>query len=653
MSLLQQGVRGVGTAAVEEYRTVTGAIVKEIWPLTPQGLLRLFLAVIAAGTAALYMYTAYAGVFMPIIQRSILLASTLVLLFLTPLSFGKLSRSRIVVNSLLAIGAAASIFIVVQFYSTIGAKALLRPGLFTLIAGGVLMLIVAEATRRMLGWSLVVCTAIAFLYAYFGKHMPGPLYNPGFSLYSLVSYSSISISGIFGPVLDVAAGVILMFMAMSIFLQASGLDIFFTQLPTALMGWVRGGPAKTAVVGSTLFGTISGSAVANVAAVGMFTIPLMKKTGYSGRFAGAIETAASSGGQIMPPVMGAAAFIMADILGIPYVTIAAAALFPGLLYYFSLFLVVDAEAVKHGFKGVPRSELPSVKKVLADGWYLVIPLVVMIFMIVEEYSLMRSALFAIVLTIIMSWFRRGHRMGPVAIFKALRQTSMTMIMVVVACAITGMLVGFIERTGIGLSLSLLLVQLSQGNLFLLLVLSMLVSLIAGLGLPTTASYLFLAYLIGPALIQMGVPPISAHLFLLYYAALSAITPPNAPSAFAAAPVAGEDPTRIGITASIISISAYLMPFIFVYNPALILQGSAFDIILTLLFIIPAVWAIVGVVTGQFLGERNIPERLLLAVAALSLIYTFVPFRIAGLLLVSFLALRRRRSVKVSEASGAS
>jgi TRAP transporter 4TM/12TM fusion protein len=453
------------------------------------------------------------------------------------------------------------------------------PSLFEIILGCLLVAGLLEITRRIMGPILPAIAVIALLYAVFGSIMPGGLAHKGYDFERLVSYIFLSDDGVFGVPTGVSATVVVMFVIFGSFLQGSGAGTVFRDGAFAIFGRVRGGPAKVAVVSSALFGTISGSAIANVATVGTFTIPLMKGVGYPARFAAGVEAVASTGGQIMPPIMGAGAFIMAQILGVSYGTVALAAVIPAILYFYTCLVTVDLQAMKCGMKGMPASELPRIKTVIREGWHVVLTLGTLIFLLVGvRLSPNKAALYCCILCVVLSWFSQGSKMKGKEIVDALVDAAKGMVSVALACATAGIVVGVLGLTGLGLKMSGLLVYWSGGSLLLLMILTMITGVILGMGLPTTGVYIILSVLAAPALIKLGVNPLSAHMFVFYYGVLAAITPPVALASYAAAGIAGADYMAVGWEAVKLGLAGFLMPFIFVFDPSLLGIGSPWQIV---------------------------------------------------------------------------
>ena len=598
-------------------------------------------AAMAVITTLFFMYTAYEGSLTAVTQRSLLLSPALALTFLAFPPHKRLAR-----RAWLALDAALallSLIVGLHFIVTEEAAALRggASGVEDLIYGILLMLLVLEATRRAMGLALPLIAVATIAFAYFGPLMPDLIRHRGIGLDYIVTYSTVQTEGIWGVALAVTASTIIYFIVYGAFLFQSGGGALFIDLSNALFGTVRGGPAKLAVVASGLFGTISGSAPANVVGTGTFTIPLMKKVGYHPDFAGAVEAVASSGGQIMPPVMGAAAFIMADILGISYLAVCLAATLPAVLYYLAAFVMVDLEAAKRGLRGVPRSELPQLSRVLLSSGHLLLSPVLLIFLLaVMQYSPMLSAFWTIVATVLLASLRRSTRMGLRQLLRALEKGMQETAPIAVAAACIGIVIGMVNATGLGLNLSNVLVSIAGGNLFILLLLTMITSLILGMGLPTVACYVILAVLVAPALVSLGVDRVAAHLFVFYFGIISAITPPVAMAAYVAAGISGGNFLRTGFIATRLAVNGFLLPFMFVYNPALILKGPLPDVVLATVSAIIGTVALAAALQGYALRPLARWERVPLLVGALALIHPGLLTDLIGYALVGFIVTRQ-------------
>lgn len=591
------------------------------------------------------LYTAATGVLPALQQRSIHLLFALVLTFLVyPFKRGSDHKPGLTVDRLLFAGLAAW----TVGYVAINHEAIWMQtsslSLLQEVISLTLIILVLDAARRLTGWALPLVALTFLTYSHFGNYMPGYLRNKGYSLVEIARYQVMSIEGIFGIALGVIASFVFLFIFYSAILQVSGGGQIFIDLATALFGKYRGGPAKIAVVASAMFGTISGSAVANVATTGAFTIPLMKQTGYSNRFAGAVEAVASSGGQFMPPIMGSSAFLIAEILSIPYWQVALAALIPACLYFAAVFIMVDLEAVKEGIKGLPPSEVPSLKKTLASGWHLLLsPLALVVFLMILGWSPMKSAFWAIIVALASTFINPKNRLTLDQLFTSMRTGALGTLETSVACACVGLVIGSIMQTGVGFSLSSFLVGTAQGNLHVLLILTMVASLILGMGLPTVAAYLVLSVMVAPALVEMGVYPLAAHLFIFYFGIISAITPPVALASFVAAGISGDKPVTTSLTSLRLGLSAFILPFMFVYGPALILQGSPIEVLVATCTATLGVFALSCGLQRYFIRQLNFIESALFVLIALLLIYPESVTDIIGVVTVTLLMFYVRSS----------
>jgi TRAP transporter 4TM/12TM fusion protein len=518
----------------------------------------------------------------------------------------------------------------------------LEPPLFELVLGGVLIFLTLEASRRTTGWSLAIFCVGSLIYARFGEWLPDVLGHPNYSIERIISGLFMTTEGIYGALTGIAATFIFLFVLFGTFMQESGAGTFFFGLASSLFGHVRGGPAKIAVVASSLFGMISGSAMANVSAVGQITIPMMKRAGYKPHFAGAVESASGVGGQFMPPVMGGSVFLMMEILGVSYYAICKAAILSAVLYYVAIFFIVDFEAVKYDLRGQPKSECPRFWEVFKQGFHFLIPPVVLVyFLMYAHVTESRAAFWAIVSVVLASYLRKTTRMGLKKILRALERGALGFLPiagVVVACNI---LVGMITLTGLGLQISSILIELSGNSLFWLLFLTMIASLILGLGLPIIVSYLVLAVLVAPALTQMGVEPLAAHLFIFFFALVSDLTPPVAPGAFVAAGIAGADMMKTAWMACRLGLVVYILPYMFVYNNALLLKGNLSEIILSAITAFIGVYALACGIQGYMFRPAKIYERVLFFVAAIGLIKPGWISDLVGLGILAILSFMQR------------
>lgn len=514
--------------------------------------------------------------------------------------------------------ALAGFGILVQAYTLVDLEAfLLREGDITdtdLRVGIVMIALVLEATRRVVGAAMVLVTGFFIAHALLTPHFPGILYGPPTSLRKYVDLVFMRTEGIFGIPIFVASTYILLFILFGALLLRSGAGRFFIDLATAVTGHRIGGPAKASVVASSFLGMVSGSAVANVVTTGPFTIPLMKRLGYRPRFAAAVEACASSGGQITPPIMGAAAFIVAEFLQMSYLWVIAAAVIPTFLYFATVYFMVHLEAEKHGIERIPRDQLPSLRTTLARGWHFLLAIGTLLGVLFAGYTPMMAAFWSILALVGLSLLRRRTAMTAVDLFAALETGVRNTVPVTIACACAGIIIGSIFTSGLGLKFTYSVIGASGGSLLLLLALTGIGAIILGMGMTTTAVYITVAALIVPALVDMGVAPIAAHFFALYYGVVSSITPPVALAAFAGAAVAGAPPMATAVESARIGIAKYVVPFSFAYNPSLVLEGPAWLTAVSAALALGGVWALSLALEGWYRGPLRPPVRLVLLAA---------------------------------------
>ena len=489
------------------------------------------------------------------------------------------------------------------------------------ILGPILLIILVVACWKFVGPAMAILAIFFIVYALLGKYFPAILRHAGMKPKRFIQLICFCSEGVFGAPLQGSASFIAVFIALGAMFNATGVGDYLCDAATALMGRFRGGPAKVSVVSSCLFGSISGSAVANVVGTGTFTIPLMKKTGYDSEFAGAVEAAASTGGALMPPVMGAAAFLLAEIVGVKYWAVCTAAIIPALLYYAGILLQVDLYALGHDLKGLPKEEMPPAGPVLKQLWKLS-PLVLLIALIGPlSFTVQRAGIYTLLYTFILSFFSKESRLNKEKLKKFVIGTATGCIGVAVACGTAGIIIGCVTGAGLSIRISSILVTLAGGKLIVLLILVMLASILLGMGLPISACYLMLAALVAPSIVKLGVTKLAAHLFILYFGVISNVTPPVAMAAYAGAGIAGCNPSRCGYKAFMLACSGFILPYFFVYNNSLLLMGDN-----VLVLILTAVSALVGVyclactLEGYIWNAKiNIPARVLMAVAAFCLI----------------------------------
>jgi len=478
------------------------------------------------------------------------------------------------------------------------------------------VILILEMARRLAGLALVIIAGIFVLYSFVGPWLPGILQHRGYSMTRFFTYVYTD-QGILGPTTAISSTYIILFVTFAAFLQASRVGEYFVNFAFAIAGGARGGPAKVAVFASGLMGMINSTSAGNVVATGSLTIPLMKKVGYRPQFAASVEAAASSGGQILPPIMGAGAFIMSEITGIPYSEIVIAAIIPALLYFMSIYFMVDLTAQKHGMKGLPREELPQFSK-LARQVFLFIPIIILIASLFMGYSVIRAGIYGMASAAVVSWLT-PYPMGPKQILYALEIAAKMTLQLVAVCAAAGIIVGVIALTGIGTRFSSLLLGLADQNQAIALFFAMIVSIILGMGMPTTAAYAVAASVIAPGLIQMGIDPLTAHFFIFYFAVMSAITPPVALAAYAGAAIAQSDPMKTSVESFRLGLAAFIVPFMFFTSPAMLMQGSWFEVIHVTISAMLGIYLLSAAVQGWFFGALSMPLRAVLLVAALLMI----------------------------------
>ena len=454
------------------------------------------------------------------------------------------------------------------------------PVVLDLVAIGIIIVLLLEGTRRIFGNILPIITILFLLYCRFGKYIPGVLGHRGYTWRKTISYM-LSYEAIFSSPMNASATIVFLFIVFGAFLHMSGAGPYFIDMAMRVAGAKRGGPAKVAVLSSALFGTVSGNSVANVVSTGSFTIPMMKKVGYDKKFAAAVEATASTGGQIMPPILGSAAFIMAEMIGVPYSKIMLASVIPALLYFFTVFTIVDIEAAKNNLRGMDREDLPKTSYVLKNI-YMLIPLVILIVTLtVLGNSPIRAALYGIIACVVISAIKE-RTFSLKKLIDTLSEGARSACSMICACGSAGIIVGVLNMTGAGIKFASFVFEASHGILLLALVLTMLASLVLGMGLPTSASYVICAAVAAPALIQMGLTNMQAHMFVFYFACISAITPPVAMAAYAGATISGAKPMEVGFTASKLGICAFIVPYMFCYAPSLLWIGSAGEVVLTII-----------------------------------------------------------------------
>ncbi len=611
-------------------------------------ILRLSLLSLSAGAALFHLWSAGVAPFTALVQRPIHLAFMATLGFLGIGVRPKPARASQdagmrepeaphllspVLTTLLIVGVvASSLYLVTQH------EALVRragsPTLLDLVGGLVALVVVLELARRTTGWGLVTVALLALVYAVAGPWLPGILAHRGYGFTRLMEHLYLSTEGIWGVPLGVSADFVYLFVLFGALLEMAGGGNLLIGLADRVAGGTRGGPAKTAAVASALMGSLSGSAVANVVTTGTFTIPLMRRSGFKPFFAGAIEAAASTGGQLMPPIMGAGAFILATWTNIPYTRVAVAAAIPAILYYVALLMAIHFRAGRQGLEpgGLPEPE-PVLRRL-----HLLLPLAIIVLLLGMGRSPMRAAFWGVVSALAVSMVSRETRPGGRGLERALVAGASGAVQVAAACAAAGVVVGVASLTGIGLRMSELIITVSQGNLLAALILTAGGSILLGMGLPTTAAYVVLAALGAPALIELGVPLLASHLFIFYFGCISNVTPPVSLAAYAASGIAGSPALRTAWTAMLLASAGFLVPFMFVYGPALLLMGEPVEILVVSGTAVAGVTALAAATMGYLRAHLRGWERAVLGAGAVALIFPGLAsdgFGMVALLLVFF------------------
>ena len=604
------------------------------------------IAAIAITFSVFQLYTAIFGVLDAQLQRAIHLGFGLALAYLLYPFRRAWTRDHYFhpIDIVFAVlGAATPAYLVIQYRELITRAGTVSP--VDTVVGGLGILLVIEATRRVVGLPMVTVVLAFIAYAFLGPYMPGVLAHRGLTPEQLIGHLYFTTEGIFGIPLGVSSTFIFLFILFGAYLESTGLGKFFIDLANAVAGWASGGPAKVAVLSSGLMGTVSGSSVANVVGTGSLTIPMMKKLGYNANFAGAVEAAASTGGQLMPPVMGAAAFLMAEFVGVPYIDVVKAAAIPALLYFTGVWLGVHFEAKRKKLKGIPRAELPNPLTLLKERGHLAIPLVVIVYLLVSGYTPMRAALVAIFLSILCAMLRKSTRMKPIEIVYGLERGAKGVLGVLVACASAGIIIGVVTKTGVGLRLASGLIDLAGGMLLPAMFFTMITAIVLGMGVPTTANYVITSTIAAPALEQMGVPVLAAHMFVFYFGIIADVTPPVALAAYAGAGISGGNALKTGVHASKLAIAAFIIPYVFVLSPVLLMvDATPLALVSVTLSALLGMIAISSALCG-FLADHCRPyERLLLIIAGLLMIKPGGITDLVGLVLfVVILVMQYRRA----------
>ena len=589
------------------------------------GIPGLVITTMAIATSCYHLVYAYFHPFFALDHRALHWMFMTVLVFsLYPFSKKRSPLTRMSIFDWIFLIASVTICLWIFIFST---PILNRAGAFIPIdvtMGTVMVILVLEASRRSTGVAVPLIAIVFICYALFGPWLPDVLAHKGYSIKRISTYLALSTDGIFGVPIGVSANFILLFILYGALLRKTGAGQFFTDVAFALTGWTRGGPAKAAVASSTFFGMISGSSVANTVTTGSFTIPLMKRTGYPAHFSAGVEASASTMGQIMPPIMGAAAFIMAEFLSIPYYKVCIAAAIPASLAFFSTFMQVHFRAVSLGLAGLPKSDLPRIRTAFAAGWHHIFSIFLLIYFLMRNFSPERAVFWAICATVVSSFImslirRQSPREFLILILDGLKEGATGAVEVAAACAAAGIIIGCITMSGLGIKFSSLVVDASMGHLYLALPFTMIACIFLGMGVPTTAQYVIISSLVAPALAQMGVIPIAAHLFILYFGTRADITPPVALAAYAGAGIAKSDPWRTGVSAFQLGIAGFIIPFMFIYAPELLLIGNPWKILTAFLTATLGIVCLAAGVQGCMMIRAKWYEVIILLVIALLMI----------------------------------
>ena len=524
-----------------------------------------------------------------------------------------------VLDCLMILCSIATMAYIVIDYTDLAPRIDLGPTTLDLIVCGVGIVVLLEATRRANGATMPILAIIFMLYAKFGKHLPGILGHRGYTLKRLLSFE-YGVNSVFGISLGVSATYVILFVIFGAVLEGTGGGRLFIEAAISAFGRSRGGPAKAAVFASAGMGMINGTAAGNVVTTGAFTIPLMRRIGYKPEFAGAVEAVASTGGQIMPPIMGAAAFIMAETLGVNYSVVARSAIIPAVLYFTSVYVMVDVEAQKTGLTGVKKEDLPKMKVVLREVGHLAIPLLLLLYMLIfTDFSPLKAALYTIAVSFVIAMIRKTTRYTLGDMIALLAKGMKDSCGVILACGCAGLIVGVLSLTGLGAKIAAVVVSLAHGHLLLALFFSMIVTVIMGMGLPTTASYIICSSVVAPALVKLGVEPLAAHLFVFYFACLSSITPPVAIAAYAASGLTGASASKTGWRAFALGLAAFVVPYMFVYSHSLLMIGGVGLVIRSAVTAFAGTIIFAHAVTRWFLHKTNILVTIMLAASSLLMI----------------------------------
>ncbi len=585
------------------------------------GIYKKIMTVLCVTLAVFQLYAAGSGLVDDSVVMSVHLGFILMIIYML---FPATSKSNQVNPEILDLILGVLGFVSAMYVAVFAEKIQLQMGIPTtvdIVFGCITILLILEAARRALGKALPIIAIVFMLFAFFGNYMPGVFRNSGYSIKQIVKLIYLTDEGIFGTALNTSATYVILFIFFGAIMSEIGMSKFLNNFALAVAGRSVGGPAKVSAISSGLMGTVSGSTSGNVATTGVMTIPLMKSVGYSPEYAGAVECVASAGGQIMPPVMGAAAFLMAQFIGVNYSEIVISAITPAFLYYLAVWIAVELRARNKNLKALSKDDITSLSDTMRDYGHMAIPLIALIyFLTIKKYNPIYAGWLGIVTAVIVSFFKKSSRLNIKRMIRALENGVKSALSVAMACACAGIVIGMISLTGFGLVFSMNIFKLSFGVLFVALVLSMVASIVLGMGLPTTACYIVTSLTLAPALINMGVPILSAHFFVFYFAIMSTVTPPVALAAYVAAGLAKSDPFKTGLTAFRLAITGFILPFMFVYKPQLLIHGfGGLDIAYNLFVSIVGVFAIACANEGYLFRKLSVLFRIILTACTFGLL----------------------------------
>ncbi|MFC4025220.1 TRAP transporter permease [Oceanobacillus longus] len=592
--------------------------------------------VVAISMSLFHIYTAVFGSLEGMLQRNthLLFATILVFLVYPIVKNKEITNKYIITNWLIALLASTPFLWIIYDYSRIIERWPLADIVTTsdLVFGSLALIVVLEITRRTMGIPMVIIAVTFILYALYGQNLPGIISHRGYGLPMIIDQIFLTTEGIFGIALSTSATFVFLFILFGAFLENTKAGKFYMDIAFATTGKTRGGPAKSAVVASGLMGSVSGSAIANVVTTGSLTIPLMKKVGYTPNNAGAIETAASVGGQITPPLMGASALIMAEFTGIPFAYIILVSIIPAIIYFMSVLLMVHFSAIKNNIEGEKAENLPNLIDTLKEGWHLVIPLGVLVWLLVEGRTPVNAAIWGIISIIVVCSLRKGTRLKMQSLTKSLIDGAKASLIIAAATACAGIIIGVFSLTGLGMQFSSLIINISNGHLFFALILVAISCIIIGMGLPVVAAYIVMSVMAAPALVDLGVDLLIAHLAIIWFTQLSNVTPPVCLAAYAGSAIAKGDPIKTGWISLKYAIGILVIPFVFVYNP-LLLNGTVFEIVITIVSTIFGFVALASFLESHLLKRLNKLQKILLFLSSIALFIPIMLIKVLGLALV--------------------